>query len=196
MNPQAAQKPLCAMLRLHCAAAQMWMGAYGKKMPPGGWNPIAFACGMRAGWWKSAGCFAMMNQSPYRRRRGFISLDAMLSLVPFALMLLLLANSISSLIGDAEEASRRMQTFDKVASAADYTVKSGAARHEGGIRYPNWLDTARLTADYSASLAQRSGLSELEISLDMPEGGYAVCIYRIVVVGDDRGIRKLHVCGG
>jgi hypothetical protein len=85
--------------------------------------------------------------------------------------------------------------FNSVASAADYTVKAGAARHEGGVRYPNWLEPGSITPEYVESLRGRAGLSELYIGLEAPDGEYAACIHRLVVVGEDRAIMWLHACG-
>lgn len=137
--------------------------------------------------------------NPYDCSRGFASLDALLCLVPLLLMLILIADASSSFMRSAEAAAHRQLVFDRIVSVADYTVKIGAARHEGGVRYPNWVDAGAITADYSESMRVRAGLSSLYIGLDAPdEGGgeYPICIYRLAVVGEDLEIRKLHVCGG
>lgn len=115
------------------------------------------------------------------------------------LMLMLLSTAVSSLMHDADEAARRQAVFGKTASVADYTVKIGAARHEGDVRYPNWLDTDRLNPEYSESMRVRAGLSRIYVGLEEPDGGdgeFGACLYRLVVIGDDKAIRKLHVCGG
>jgi hypothetical protein len=140
--------------------------------------------------------------NPYDRNRGFASLDALLCLVPLLLMLILIADAASSFMRSAEQAAHRQRVFDRIVSVADYTVKIGAARHEGGIRYPNWVDADAITAVYSESMRVRAGLSSLYIGLDEPDdvdgadGGFPICIYRLVVVGDELEIRKLRVCGG
>jgi hypothetical protein len=130
------------------------------------------------------------------RSTGFASFDALLSLVPILLMMLFLMQSASSLTKKAQETAHRQQVFDKLVSAADYTVKIGAARREGAVRHPNWLDERLLTASYADSLKEKEGLSSLYVSLGAPGDGYAICIYRLVVVGDGKDMHKLYVCGG
>jgi hypothetical protein len=92
-------------------------------------------------------------------------------------------------------------------SIADYTVKSGAAIRNGSIRYPNWLAEGSVTEDYVEGLRKRTGLSRLSIVIERsdaqntePETGNppvsGTCIYRLVVVGQTKEIRRLFVCGG
>ncbi len=142
-------------------------------------------------------CSVMTLPSRYR---GFASLDALISLVPLMLIMLLLAQAVSSLLDEAAASSRRQSVFGRTLAVADYTVKIGAARHEGAVRYPNWLDVALLSGEYTESMRQRSNLSVLYIGMDEPPSGedstYDVCLYRLVVIGDEKTIGKLHVCGG
>jgi hypothetical protein len=137
--------------------------------------------------------------NPYSCNRGFASLDALLCLVPLLLMLILIADAASSFMRSAEQAAHRQRVFDRIVTVADYTVKIGAARHEGGVRHPNWVDAGAITGEYTDSMRVRAGLEKLYIGLGAPDeadGGFPICIYRLVVVGDDLEIRKLHVCGG
>jgi hypothetical protein len=124
------------------------------------------------------------------------SLDALLSIVPVILMLTLLSQAAALLSKQGKDALERQQAFDKLVSAADYTVKQGAAVHESGLRYPNWLDESGLGKGYAESLRKKEGLDELYIGLGEPDGDYETCIYRLVVVGPSKEIRKLFVCGG
>jgi hypothetical protein len=136
-----------------------------------------------------------MRPSRYNALRGVITPDALASLVPLLLILLLLAGTASALMRDSESAAHRQQVFNRVVSAADYTVKSGAAKHDGDVRYPNWLEPSALTPEYAESLGRRAGLSELYLGLKEPDGEYAACIYRFVVVGEEKAIMRLHACG-
>ncbi len=116
------------------------------------------------------------------------------------LMVLFLVESASWLSGAARESSHRQQLFDRLVSVADYSAKIGLAMREGEVRHPNWLDLAKLTAGYSDSLREKAGLSSLYIGLEEPPSdssapGYPMCIYRLVVAGDGKEIRKLYVCG-
>jgi hypothetical protein len=129
------------------------------------------------------------------RYSGFSSMDALLALLPVLLMIMLLMDAAFFLGENTRAEQGRRETLRKIISAADYTVKSGAAVHDGGVRYPNWLDEGGPGGQYSAELASRLGLPALYIGLAEPEGAYDACIYRIVVVGQEKAIRKLHVCG-
>ncbi|MEW6035026.1 MAG: hypothetical protein AB1529_00295 [Candidatus Micrarchaeota archaeon] len=124
------------------------------------------------------------------------SLDALLSIIPMILMLSILSQAAASLSEHGKDALERQQSFDKLVSAADYTVKQGAAVHAGGLRYPNWLDESVLGEGYAESLRQKEGLRELYVGLGEPQGDYETCIYRLVVAGPSKEMRKLYVCGG
>ncbi len=135
----------------------------------------------------------MISQNRYR---GVAALDAMLSLLPVVLIVVLALDASAYIAGAAAEASRRQQLFDRLVSAADYTIKIGAARHSGETRYPNWLDESMLSPEYAESLRKREGLSSLYIGAKEPEERYPMCIFRLYVSGELREMRKLHVCGG
>lgn len=128
--------------------------------------------------------------------RGVLSLDALFSMVPVLAMLLLVMEIEAASVKQSEEASHRQQVFDRLVSAADYTVKSGAAVRDGGTRYPNWIDERNITATYTNSLRERIGLGSLYVGLGWPGEDYSMCIYRLVVVGEGKAIRRLFVCGG
>lgn len=130
-------------------------------------------------------------------RRGFFSFDALFSIVPILLMLSFVLGTSSFLAHDAAENVHRQQVFDKVVSIADYAVKAGAARTTAeGLRYPNWLEEGRIDAAFSEDLRKRAGLSKLYISLQEPVERFDVCVYRLVVIGDDKQVARIFVCGG
>jgi len=140
--------------------------------------------------------------------KGFMSLDALFSIVPIALMVFLAMDMRSMLSQEATERSQQQVVFDKLVPIADYTVKSGAVMRNGSARYPNWIDEGVLGDGYVEDLRGRAGLGALSISLERAGpgsesesgSGYArdgsVCIYRIVVIGQEKGLGRLFVCGG
>jgi hypothetical protein len=133
------------------------------------------------------------------RSRAFASFDAMFAIVPSLLMLLLVAQASHFLMSEAAERMHRQETFDRLVSAADYVVKQGAVKTNmsgPGERSPNWLDGGKLTDALADGTRQKAGLGELTITLDPAQAEGSFCIYRIVVVDDAKGIRKLYVCGG
>ena len=130
-----------------------------------------------------------------RCERGFVSFDALLSLVPLVLILSLAMQASAMQAAAASERFSRQQLFDKLVSVADYTVKSGAAERDPGLRYPNWLDSSLLTPSYAEALAAQAGVRSLYIGPEEPEAGYEICIYRIVAYGEEKAIGRLFVCG-
>jgi len=130
-----------------------------------------------------------------RAGRGVLSLDALFSLVPILVMLLLVMEIEAVSVKRSEGASHRQQVFDKLVSAADYTVKSGAVVREGGIRYPNWVNEKNITNSYTDSLRERVGLNSLYMGFGEPSDSSQICIYRLVV-GQEKAIKRLFVCGG
>jgi Flp pilus assembly protein CpaB len=126
---------------------------------------------------------------------GFASMDALFSILPIALMAFLAMNMGSMLSHEAAERSQQQIVFDKLVSVADYTVKSGAVMRNGSIRYPNWIDEAMLAEEYAENLRAKIGLESLTISLGEPDSE-GMCIYRIVVMGQEKRLGRLFVCGG
>lgn len=129
------------------------------------------------------------------RYKGILSIDAMMSIIPLMLMFVFLLQSMTLVSDSAREHTERTDLFDRLVSVSDYTVKSGSAKHEGMVRYPNWIEEERISGDHVESLRGKAGLSRLYISFSEP-GDYPACIYRLVVVGPEKEISKLFFCGG
>lgn len=114
-------------------------------------------------------------------------------------LLIMYALGLASMIGeDARSAQESQLLFDRLVSAADYSVKVGLAMRsdDGSARYPNWI-AGEPSASYVEDIREREGLRDLYISLEEPEiGDHDTCIYRLIVVGSARDISRLHVCGG
>jgi len=142
----------------------------------------------------------MRLQARTSRHKAFLSFEAMFAMIPALLMLTFALGSAHSLSVSAAERMDGQQVFDKLVSIADYAVKQGAVRTGAAgtdqVRYPNWIDESMLDGGSLArGLRQEAGLAELSIQLDDPGPG-AVCVYRLVVIGDNRErIAKLFVCG-
>jgi hypothetical protein len=130
-----------------------------------------------------------MRQSQYK---GIFTLDAMMSIIPTMLIFVFLMQSMSMVANSEKERSISQDVFDRLVSVADYTVKSGLAKHEGDLRYPNWLDN-EIDPGYVENLRKKSGFSKLEISFSEPEEG--TCIYRLVAVGPEKKLSKIYFCG-
>ncbi|MBD3210023.1 hypothetical protein GF318_01435 [Candidatus Micrarchaeota archaeon] len=129
------------------------------------------------------------------RSKGFSSFDALLSIIPLVLLIVLLLHLSAVYSRAAGEKVHRQIVFDKLVSIADYTVRSGIARKENGIRYPNWVEPDRLGFQYAERLRIRSGLARLYIGCEKPPDRYSVCISRLVVVGEDKEMKRLFACG-
>jgi len=114
-------------------------------------------------------------------------------------LLIMYALGLGSILSeDARSAMDSQLLFDRLVSAADYSVKIGLAvrSDDGSARYPNWI-AGEPPASYVEDIREREGLRDLYISLAEPQiGDHEACIYRLVVVGEARAISRLHVCGG
>ncbi|MGB9718973.1 MAG: hypothetical protein ACPL06_00055 [Candidatus Anstonellales archaeon] len=131
--------------------------------------------------------------SPYK---GFISIDLMLSIVPIVLMLLFYVQYSVYYSARTIEVMERQTMFNKLVAVADYIVKikANTIKDETGnpkAVYPNWLTDDSMDFDVE-KIKQDAGLEKLSISFDKGEG---ICIYRIVVYGEEKEIRRLFVCG-
>lgn len=132
-------------------------------------------------------------------KAGFVSLDALFSIIPLIMMVSLVLGFTSTLVMESAIVMHRQQVFDKLVSIADYSVEYGLAEADpgdpDGKKIPNLLDRSLLTDAYMDDLKGRSGLGALHISLDNPSDDADNCIYRLVVEGDERAIKRLFVCG-
>jgi len=141
--------------------------------------------------------FSMRLKRTRSQYRAFVSFDAMFSLIPVLMIILLTLNSAHFLTSKAMERMHQQQVFDKLVSISDYAVKQGAVRTESignsEARYPNWINSSKVDDDLEKKLMEKTKLKSLNIALDQPGSG--VCIYRIVVVDDDKKIALLYVCG-
>ena len=126
------------------------------------------------------------------RYKGIFTIDALMSIIPTLLIFVFLMNAMSLVAESDRRSSEQHDVFDRLVSVADYSVKSGLARHEGDVRYPNWLD-GKIEAAYVEDLREKVGFSTLEISFTEPE--MDTCIFRLVVVGENKEMRKLYFCG-
>jgi hypothetical protein len=127
---------------------------------------------------------------------GFLCFDALFSLMPVLMMALFIMGVSAAVAGNAAGAMHGQEVFDKVVSAADYTVKTGYARvGPDGLKRPNWMRDEGIDEAYVEGLRLRAGLAVLEISYTEPDSAHDVCIYRLVAVGDDMEIARLFACG-
>lgn len=140
------------------------------------------------------GIIILLNQS-----KGFISFDAMFSIIPMLLIILYALNTVNILSETAQRNLNQQVIFNKLVSIADYTVKQGAVHtiyssNNPTMIYPNWLDEHQLDNLDIEHLKASSDLDYLYIGLDTPSDG--TCVYRLVVTGSEKSIRQLFVCGG
>jgi len=133
------------------------------------------------------------------RFNGFVSLDCMFSILPVLILISFTLQFSSNITERTYSGIESQIVFDKLVSVGDYIVKiEGVKSEEYGLtgkkRYPNWINERKLSGVDVEGIRKEIGLDELEISLDMPKEG--TCIYRIVVTGTEKEIRRLFICGG
>jgi hypothetical protein len=130
-----------------------------------------------------------------RSKPGFAGFDAMLSLVPLAMMLSWVMQVAELETSMSLERMESQQLLDKLVSIADYAVKSGAVVRRDGLRYPNWIDESLLTPSFSDGLRAQAGLGSLYVGPGEPGESYRMCIYRLAAYGEDLRPGRLFVCG-
>ncbi len=126
-----------------------------------------------------------------KTKKAFFSIDALMTLIPLLLMLTFVFQLYGFTVRKVNAAAQNQELFDKLVSIADYTLKVGAIENN----QVNWIDESKLSPLYSLTLEQKAEISNLYVSTSQPSDNYDVCIYRIVVVGSDKSIGKLFVCG-
>jgi len=131
--------------------------------------------------------------------KAFMSFDILFGILPILMMIIYVMNTAQFLSSKSAEARLKQQNFDKLVSVADQLVKKSAVKNSGWsvgeeAVYPNWIDENALNGIDTKSFGKQLGLT-FTVALDT-RGNGAYCIYRIVVVGDKKEIRKLFVCGG
>ena len=141
--------------------------------------------------------------------KGFISFDALFSMLIVVLLLLLFLNYYSYLSLEIKDKLSLQKKFNRIVSIADYLVKIGMAHRtsnagyanpfyfESSIRYPNWVDESLIPTRHQIAIwAKNIGLKKLDVYFGTePNDDYEICIYRVVVVGPQKEISKLYVCG-
>jgi hypothetical protein len=140
----------------------------------------------------------VMMESQYK---GYLSFDALFSILPIVLMLAYTLNISSFLAEDARDKVDSQVLFNKLVSVGDHVVKAGAAHHETSLfgkttYYPNWITDNSLNSPDIAELGAKSGLSRLHVGFGKKEN--LSCIYRLVAYGDNQQnlqIKKLYICG-
>jgi hypothetical protein len=122
---------------------------------------------------------------------GFIALESLIVLLILLVILLYTLRTIDETTERNIQYLQSQQRFDKLVSIADNVVKISGVRETNDARYPNWIDENKLVGlpDF---YREQFSLSKLSIDFVPSEG---ICIYRLVVVGDDKEIKRLIVCG-
>ncbi|MFH1785279.1 MAG: hypothetical protein ABH842_02535 [Candidatus Micrarchaeota archaeon] len=137
-----------------------------------------------------------MNQTRPNQYNGFIALDGLISLLSVILIIFLLTKTISILSSTDATNARHQKIMNKIIAIADNVVKNSAAIHINDVKYPNWIDEQKLNKNLTENLREKTDLSKLYLGTNPPSETYPICIYRIVVTGDEKEIKQLFVCGG
>jgi hypothetical protein len=134
-----------------------------------------------------AGVGAMQKQY-----RGFASFDALFSVLPIVLIVVYTLGMHAYLNEKASSTLGRQVLFNKLVSISDYVVNRAAAKSEDGIVYPNWI----VREDFGSEESSMAGKMNMKsLSIGFGQGHGRTCIYRLVVFGEQKEIRKLYFCG-
>ena len=130
--------------------------------------------------------------------KGFVSYDALFSILPVVFTVSFIIQMMAVTVSDASYAMEERANFNFLVATADYLVKVGGAKEVPPEAIaPNWIDSGKFEDVRDGLLANYTQLSSIElVELDsdqIPDNG--TCIYRLVVVDDTKEIQKLYVCG-
>ncbi len=125
--------------------------------------------------------------------KAYVSLDTMFAIIPVLLIVAYTLNSMTVAKTNYENSVEKQNAFDKLVSAADSLVEYGLAKKDNEKYYQNWI--MEIDNEVVKKTTSNSGLSGLMISLDEPSMQNTTCIYRLVVYGADKQIKKIYFCG-
>lgn len=133
------------------------------------------------------------------RSKGILSYDTLFAMLPVLLIIIYTMNVIGYIYANNSEIVSSQGQFDRLYAISDYLVKDLAAKKQlddnnfNSVAYPNWIDPAAVSGVDIGKLEAKSGISNLYIGFDMPQD--KECLYRLVVVGEQKEIRQLFICG-
>lgn len=137
-----------------------------------------------------------MKKSRYKEKSRYAGFLAFESLIMLLVLVTLLAYLLWSVRISSERSDRyfsEQSRFNRLTSVADYIVKRGAAYEAEDRVYPNWIDEGKLATLDSGALGRQAGLAYMSAGWSEGQG---TCLFRLVVAGEKKEIRKLYVCGG
>lgn len=130
-----------------------------------------------------------MKKNQYK---GFFAIENLVVLLVMLLLLLYTLHTIRQVIEGNSEYYNQQTRLDKLVSIADFIVKKGGAEEGANAIYPNWINEQKLSELQTEELAERIGLEKLYVGWEADDG---TCLYRLVVVGEEKEIRRLFICG-
>ena len=138
--------------------------------------------------------------TPPSYMKAFLSFDALISVLAIVLIVVYTINAHAYLTKKASSHIEQQVLFDKLVSIADYVVNNAGAKKQikdfDSIVYPNWIVEEELSRIDQGALARQMKLGKLSIGFEeeiKAEGKN--CIFRIVVYGEYKEIKKLYICG-
>ena len=139
---------------------------------------------------------------------GAVFLDLIFATLPIILIVVYTLTHAAYLSDNRIRNLEEEVTFHKLVSVSDIIVKQLAVQKSGGgwdSKFePNLIDESELSSINPSAVAESIGLKSIYIGFE-PHGAQSVqsgtkkqnsiCVYRIVVSGEFREIRKLFICG-
>jgi len=139
-----------------------------------------------------------MEERVKNSHNGFISFDALFSILPIIFMVSFIIQTMALAVSDASYTMEKRENFNFLVATADYLVKMGASKTDStGNIIPNWIDSG--FSSIQLDIYEGTGKDVTIAVSDEPPVDDTDCIYRLVVVGgskpEDGEIKKLYVCG-
>lgn len=133
---------------------------------------------------------------------GVVFLDLIFAILPIILIVVYTLTHAAYLSDNGTKNLEAQVVFHKLVSVSDVVVKQIASEKSGGgwdaKSEPNLVSAEGVAAIDTNALRDKLGLKSLSIRLSDESGTKiqsSICIYRIVVAGEFREIKKLLICG-
>ncbi|MBI5227994.1 hypothetical protein HY988_05385 [Candidatus Micrarchaeota archaeon] len=134
-------------------------------------------------------------------RKAFFSIDALMSVLPVILMVVFVFQIYANTANQVSKSAANQQLFDKLVSIGDAVVHDPANLYTNQTKaknlQANWLNQNAPLDAKKTQFSQVANIPNLYLALAYPgpNDKYDICIYRLVVVGDQQEIKKLFICG-
>ena len=139
----------------------------------------------------SAEVFFMMKKQ-IRSKRGFLSFDALFSLLFLCAFMMVLIEPVLFYSKSVAYAIEDENTFNTLLLVSEFCMTSSLVKKETDLVFPNLLDFSKLNPAFVSTLSTKTNLN---LSFGDGASGH-LCISRLGVDSTDLSYKNLKICEG